>query len=82
MFLETTLDYNEDMRRAEKKGIAEGIAQGITQGIAQGITKGEGMLQKLISAMKDAGKSSDFIVQETADSAKLPGLYKEYGVTA
>ncbi|MBQ9274846.1 MAG: hypothetical protein IJ228_08535, partial [Succinivibrio sp.] len=93
MFIERTLEYNEDMRRAEKKGIAEGItqgiaqgitqgiAQGITQGIAQGITKGEGMLQKLISAMKDAGKSSDFIVQETADSAKLPGLYKEYGVT-
>lgn len=65
MFLETTLDYNEDMRRAEKKGRAEG----------------ESMLQRLYEAMHKAGKSFESVLKETADSARLPGLYRHYGIT-
>ena len=52
------------------------------ESLEEGRAEGAGMLQRLIQAMKNAGKTLEFIFTETSDSAKLPGLYKQYGITA
>ena len=52
------------------------------EGRAEGRAEGEGMLQRLIQAMKNADKNPEFIFTEISDSAKLPRLYKQYGITA
>ncbi|MBQ9273233.1 MAG: hypothetical protein IJ228_00325 [Succinivibrio sp.] len=48
----------------------------------EGRVEGESMIQRLIKAMKDARKAVEDIFNEISDSAKLPGLYKQYGITA
>ncbi|MBQ9273569.1 MAG: hypothetical protein IJ228_02055 [Succinivibrio sp.] len=70
MFVKDTLAYNQDMFDARAEGHAEGLAEG------------EGKLESLIQAMKDAGKTLEFICKEIADKSKRSQLYKQYGIEA